>query len=124
MKTYEIIYNPVITEKATLMQEAGQYAFWVSKKATKVDIKNALKKLYGVKVSDVRLMSTPEKSRRIRYGSMVKRNEQRKAYITLEGKAKLDTTKFGKEKSSKDVVVKSDAKKKEAKAKKTTKKES
>ncbi|MBD3270880.1 50S ribosomal protein L23 [Candidatus Peregrinibacteria bacterium] len=120
MKTYEIIYQPVVTEKSTLMQENKIFAFWVNKKASKIDIKNAIKSIYGADVDSVKVVNTRSKERRIRKGVMQKRDAGKKAYITLVGKANLDTTKFEKTKADQD--KKSSAKKTATKATKATKK--
>ena len=47
---YDVIRNPVITEKATLISENGQVIFDVSKTATKAQIKEAIETLFKVKV--------------------------------------------------------------------------
>ena len=49
-----IIKKPIITEKATAQNEAGVFAFEVDRKANKVEIKNAVEKMYGVTVTGVR----------------------------------------------------------------------
>ena len=50
-----ILIKPVITEKMTLLQEQkNQYAFEVDKKATKVDIAQAIEKKFNVKVDSIR----------------------------------------------------------------------
>jgi large subunit ribosomal protein L23 len=50
----EIIVKPVITEKFTNMGEAlSQYAFVVNKNANKVQIKQAIEKMYGVSIESV-----------------------------------------------------------------------
>ena len=46
---YDVIRNPVITEKATLISENGQVIFDVSKGATKAQIKEAIETLFKVK---------------------------------------------------------------------------
>lgn len=56
MKT--IIKKPVITEKATgLSEKNNRFTFEVDKAANKIEIKNAVEKLYGVQVTDVRTMN-------------------------------------------------------------------
>ncbi len=55
MKT--IIKKPIITEKATnLSEDLNQFSFVVDPKANKIEIKNAVEKLYNVEVKDVRTM--------------------------------------------------------------------
>lgn len=52
-----IIKKPIITEKATAASEKmNRYTFEVSKAANKLEIKNAVEKMYGVKVTEVRTM--------------------------------------------------------------------
>ena len=52
-----IIKKPIITEKATAASEAqNRFTFEVSKAANKLEIKNAVEKMYGVKVTEVRTM--------------------------------------------------------------------
>lgn len=52
----EILKRPLITEKISAMNERGLYGFVVEKSAKKPQIKNAVEKMYGVKVVDVRTM--------------------------------------------------------------------
>lgn len=49
-----IIKKPIITEKATSLNEGGVFAFEVDRKANKLEIKNAIEKMYGVTVTGVR----------------------------------------------------------------------
>jgi large subunit ribosomal protein L23 len=50
-----IIRKPLITEKATLASEKfNRFSFEVDKKANKIEIKNAVEKMYGVHVTEVR----------------------------------------------------------------------
>lgn len=52
------IIKPLITEKfSQLSEEKNQYGFLVDPKATKLNIKNEVQKLYGVKVTSVRTMN-------------------------------------------------------------------
>ena len=50
---YDVIISPVITEKATLASEVNQVVFKVAKHATKPQIKEAVEKLFDVKVKSV-----------------------------------------------------------------------
>ena len=54
MKPEEIIIAPVITEKSNDGLNEGKYTFEVNPKATKIDIKNAVEKLFEVKVLKVK----------------------------------------------------------------------
>ena len=50
---YDIIVSPVVTEKATLASEHNKVMFKVASKATKPQIKEAVEKLFDVKVKSV-----------------------------------------------------------------------
>jgi len=53
-----IIRKPLITEKATNASERfNRFTFEVEKKANKIEIKNAVEKMYGVHVTDVRTLT-------------------------------------------------------------------
>ena len=47
---YQIIKRPLVTEKNNELSQKGIYAFEVDKKATKVEIKNSIEKLFRVKL--------------------------------------------------------------------------
>lgn len=53
MKEYDIIIRPHVTEKSTSESAEGKYTFIVDERATKIDIKNAVEKLFSVKVLSV-----------------------------------------------------------------------
>ena len=63
MKEYEIIVRPHITEKSTDAAAIGSYTFVVDINATKIDIKNAVEKLFGVKVLSVNTVRYDGKKR-------------------------------------------------------------
>ncbi len=81
---YIVIKSPVITEKMTMMAEAGnKVAFWVDPKAGKGEIKQAIEKLFSVKVLGVNTQRVPGKNKRM--GRTVGRTPMRKkAYVTLK----------------------------------------
>lgn len=90
MKTvYDVIKGPVITEKATILREDRKVVFKVAKSATKKEIKDAVEKLFKVKVESVRTAVLPGKWKRI--GRSVGRtNAWKKAIVTLKEGEKLD----------------------------------
>ena len=54
---YDVIYEPVVTEKSVrAMEEDNVYTFIVNEKANKLEIANAVQKLWDVTVTDVRTM--------------------------------------------------------------------
>lgn len=58
-----ILIKPIVTEKVSFVNEAGQYGFVVAKDANKVQIKNAVESAYGVNVVRVNTMVYPGKSK-------------------------------------------------------------
>ena len=83
----DIIKKPVITEKMTAMGEKlNRYGFIVDKRANKLQIKEAIKEIYGVEVTAVNTMSYSgkTKSRFTKAGFISgKTNAFKKAIITL-----------------------------------------
>jgi len=113
-----ILKIPVVTEKAVSGSSARKYTFYVDKQATKIDVKKAVKKLYGVDVMSVRIAWTMPKYR-IGKGRrlMEKRSKRKKAIVTLYEGDSIDQNTF-----SKKAAKKTTAKKVEkAKTKKDTK---
>ena len=83
MKPEDIIIAPVITEKSNDELQAGKYTFRVNKKATKIDIRNAVEKLFEVKVLDVTTISVKGKEKRV--GRNVgKTSDWKKAIVTID----------------------------------------
>jgi len=58
-----ILKRPLITEKVSAQNEGGVYGFVVDKNANKVAIKQAVEKMYGVNVEEVRTMIAPGKKK-------------------------------------------------------------
>lgn len=65
MDDYNIIIKPLVTEQGMhFANTKNAYSFEVNKKANKVQIRNAVQRLYNVKVSDVRTANVKGKPRR------------------------------------------------------------
>lgn len=83
----DILVKPIITEKMTAQaEEMGRYGFIVDRRATKIQIRQAIEGLYGVKVSAVNTMryGGKNKSRYTKTGFVQgKTNAYKKAIITL-----------------------------------------
>ncbi|WP_118133813.1 50S ribosomal protein L23 [Oceanicella sp. SM1341] len=88
---YDVIRRPIITEKATLASESGAVVFEVSIDATKPAIKAAVETLFNVKVKSVNTTITKGKVKRFR-GQIGRRNDVKKAYVTLVDGATIDVT--------------------------------
>jgi len=82
-----ILKQPIITEKMTAITEKfGRYGFVVDKKANKIEIKNAVQKMYGVTVEAVHTMNYygKTKSRYTKTGFQSgRKNQVKKAIVTL-----------------------------------------
>jgi len=97
MKALYTIIRPVITEKATKLAESQRYVFYVHADATKIDVKHAIKEIYGADVAKITSLVTPAKTRQMKRMKINKRGELKKVVITLKGRKKLDVTKISKE---------------------------
>ncbi|MCD4831461.1 MAG: 50S ribosomal protein L23 [Anaerohalosphaeraceae bacterium] len=65
MEDYEIVIKPLITEQSMhFANTKGAYSFQVNKGANKIQIRNAVEKLYKVKVKGVRTANRKGKPRR------------------------------------------------------------
>ena len=81
-KYLEIIKAPVITEKSQIAKAEGKYTFKVAPNATKLEIKDAIEKIFKLKVTSVRTMNVKPKKRRVgRYTGLT--NRTKKAIVTL-----------------------------------------
>jgi large subunit ribosomal protein L23 len=89
MKLTDVIRRPLITEKTTILREDGRtVVFEVARDANKVEIRQAVEKLLGAKVADVRTANTQGKLKR--QGRFVgRRNDWKKAYVKLREGEKL-----------------------------------
>jgi large subunit ribosomal protein L23 len=88
---YQIIRNPVITEKATRLSESGQYVFRVSLDATKPEIKAAVEGLFGVQVLAVNTLVQKGKAKRFK-GRPGQRSDIKKAFVKLAAGQQIDFT--------------------------------
>lgn len=90
MNTAEILKRPLITEKATLARETGNaVAFEVDRRATKKQIRDAVEKMFKVKVEDVKTMNVPGKPKR-RGAVAGRRAGWKKAIVTLKPGGKIE----------------------------------
>ncbi|HEY6705766.1 MAG TPA: 50S ribosomal protein L23 [Xanthobacteraceae bacterium] len=88
---YDVIIAPVITEKATLASERNQVMFKVARHATKPQIKEAIEKLFDVKVKSVNTHVRKGKIKAFK-GSVGEQSEIKRAVVTLEEGHRIDVT--------------------------------
>jgi len=89
-RMHQIILAPVISEKATRVAEKrNQAVFKVLPNAEKSEIKEAVEKLFNVKVSAVRTLNVKGKTKRFGQ-STGRRSDWKKAYVSLAEGQELD----------------------------------
>ena len=88
---YDVILSPVITEKATLASDKNQVMFKVARNATKPQIKEAVEKLFDVKVKNVNTLVRKGKTKAFR-GSLGTQSPTKRAIVTLEEGHTIDVT--------------------------------
>ena len=101
MDIYHIIKRPLVTEKGTHQStrsfdatksrraRGGSYSFEVHADASKPEIRQAIEKIYNVKVLDVRTSNRKGKARRVRYKTG-KTVDWKKAVVVLDANSHID----------------------------------
>lgn len=101
MDIYHVIKRPLVTEKGTHQAQlshgeshsrparGGSYAFEVHREATKPQIREAIEKIYNVKVQSVRTANRHGKRRRVRF-KMGKTSDWKKAVVVLHSDYHID----------------------------------
>ena len=83
MNFEDVLIKPVLSEKATVLREQNKYTFIVSPSATKTEIKEAVRKLFDVKVLDCTTVNVQGKIKRLR-GKPGRTASFKKAIVKLE----------------------------------------
>ncbi len=87
---YNVIVRPLVTEKGTHQSQAlNAYAFQVNPDANKAQIRQAVEKIYGVKVLEVRTANRRGKPRRVGY-KRGKTSRWKKAVVVLHPDHHID----------------------------------
>ncbi len=89
MHLYEILRRPLITEKYTVLQAQGKYAFEVAEEANKPQIKQAVEKAFKVEVTAVNMIILPGKRRNLGRRQLPAR-PWKKAIVTLKPGDKIE----------------------------------
>ena len=66
MRYDQILIEPVLSEKSNLLREEGKYVFKVDPRATKIQIKEAVRRLYNVNPVSCNVMRVGGKPKRLR----------------------------------------------------------
>ena len=88
---YDVILSPVITEKATIASERNQVVFKVARTATKPQIKEAVEKLFDVKVKNVNTLIRRGKVKVFK-NKIGQQSDVKRAVVTLEEGHRIDVT--------------------------------
>lgn len=87
MKLSEVLIKPIVSEKSNKLTDTSKtYAFRVSRKANKLEVKKAVESFYGVNVVDVNTMVVPgkQKNRFTKAGFITgQKPAYKKAYVTV-----------------------------------------
>lgn len=80
---FRVLLKPILSEKAARLESHRSYAFMVTSRATKTEIRNAVSQVYGVTPHKIRTLRLEGK--KVRFGSsMGKRKDWKKAIVTLK----------------------------------------
>ena len=85
----DVLIAPVVSEKSYGLLDANKYTFIVHPDANKTEIKIAVEKVFGVKVTSVNTLNRTGKSRRTKYG-MGKRKDTKRAIVSLAEGHRID----------------------------------
>ena len=88
---YDVIVSPVITEKATMASEFNKVTFKVRRNATKPQIKEAVEKLFDVKVKSVNTLVRQGKIKAFK-NKLGQQSDVKRAIVTLEEGHRIDVT--------------------------------
>ena len=90
-RAYSIIKKPITTEKSTNLQQFNQYSFEVSKNSNSFEIKNAIEKIFKVKVNKVNTSILRGKGKTFK-GQFGFRKDTKKAIVTLDEGNTIDSS--------------------------------
>ncbi len=87
MTAHDIIRRPIITEQSMMLMQEKKYTFEVDKRANKIQIKQAIEEVFGVKVESVNTMNVLGKYKRMG-ANIGKRADWKKAIVKLTDDSK------------------------------------
>lgn len=87
MTAHDIIKRPVVTEQSMMQMQEKKYTFEVDKRANKIQIRQAVEEIFGVKVKSVNTINVLGKFKRMGRNEG-KRADWKKAIVTLTENSK------------------------------------
>ncbi|WP_193075548.1 50S ribosomal protein L23 [Pseudomonas sp. FME51] len=89
-RIFKVLLGPHVSEKATVLADSkNQFVFKVESTATKLEIKKAVEQLFSVEVDSVSTLNVKGKTKQTVRG-LGKRNDWKKAYVSLKAGQDLD----------------------------------
>lgn len=85
----DILLAPVVSEKSYGLLDENKYTFLVAPSANKTEIKIAVEKVFGVKVTGVNTLNRQGKKRRTRFG-IGRRSDTKRAIVTVAEGQRID----------------------------------
>jgi len=84
MDAHDVVIRPVVSEKSYALLDDGAYTFEIHRDANKIQVRQAIEELFGVKVAKVNTLNRKGKRKRNRrtatYG---RRSDTKRAVVTL-----------------------------------------
>ena len=90
-RAFSILKKPITTEKSTNLQQFNQYSFIVAKDSNSIEIKQAIEKIFKVKVLKINTSIIRGKAKSFK-GTFGYRNDVKKAIITLKEGNTIDSS--------------------------------
>tara|TARA_Y100000590_G_C15355850_1_gene876977 strand:+ start:429 stop:752 length:324 start_codon:yes stop_codon:yes gene_type:complete len=90
-KAVNIIRKPILTEKSTNLNQFNQYSFVVNLKSNSIEIKEAIEKIFKVKVSKINTCIVRGKRKNFK-GSFGYKKDYKKAIVTLKEGQTIDSS--------------------------------
>ena len=88
MPAYDIVIRPIITERSMAAPAEKKYVIEVAPTAGKIEIKNAIEEIFGVKVAKVNTINYDVKMKRMGAARPGRRKSWKKAYVQLTEESK------------------------------------
>jgi large subunit ribosomal protein L23 len=91
MNARDVILRPVVSEKSYALLDENAYTFQVHRDANKIEVRQAIEALFGVRVVKVNILNRKGKrTRNRRNGTIGRRPDTKRAVVTLVEGDRID----------------------------------
>jgi len=90
MHIYEVLKRPIRTEKSYSLQRENKYVFEVDRRANKIQVKEAVERIFNVDVVSVHIINVPAKKGRYGRRVVVRKPAWKKAIVTIAPGQKIE----------------------------------